>query len=292
MEKQADQGPDRAEACDLDSHILGELAAEIQSDQAVDRMHAVSVLGRFGTGPGALAALKHITADDPDSDVRRSARQAYDRLKSRVVEPMTTEMRIRKPDQPPRLDLERFREFIGVPNPIYRIEAVLQAIQVGDKTALPLVVERLPREKDEWVVATLIRAVGQFGDASQVPLITPFLEWEAHPRVISNTVEALGKLDVNAAARDIARMVDHRDPRVQAAAVVALYPIEREAARVCLQAMARSARAGARSAAAHVLAKLRDPECLAMLKQMVADEPDPDLKTRLQDQLLATGRHL
>ena len=285
-------GSEAPEACDLDSHILGELAGEIQSDRAVDRMHAVSVLGRFGTGPGALEALKHMTSDDPDHDVRRQARQSYDKLKARVVAPLASEMRVRTEGEAPKLDLVRLKKFINVANPIYRIEAVLQALDTRDKAALPDFLERLTREKDEWVVATLIRAIGVIGDASHIPMIVPYLEWEAHPRVISNSVEALGNLDVQTAAKDIARMVDHRDPRVQAAAVMALYKIERDAARVCLQAMARSTRTGARSAAAHCLAKLRDPECLTMLKQMATDEPDPELKVRFQDLLLATGRNL
>ena len=280
------------EACDLDSHILGELAVEIQSERAADRMHAVSVLGRFGTGAGVLEALKHLTSDDPDPDVRRIARQCYERLKARVSEPLWVEMRVRTDTQPPRLDLERLKEYIRVPNPIYRIEAVLQAVDVGDRAALPVIVDRLAQEKDEWVVATLVRAIGAFGDPSHVGRLVPFLDWEDHPRVIANTLEALSRLDVNGTAKHIARMVDHRDPRVQAEAVVALYPIEREAARVCLAAMSRSTRLGSRSAAGHCLARLRDPDCVAMLKQMVADEPDAELRQRLQEQLAATGRHL
>jgi HEAT repeat protein len=233
-----------------------------------------------------------MTADDSDSDVRRQARQAYDRLKSRIGEPMAIEMRVKQEGAAPRLDLERFHEYLGVANPIYRIEAILQAIEVGDRAAITLLLERLEREKDEWVIATIVRAVGHLGDASHVDLVKPFLVWEEHPRVVANAVEALSRLDLHACTTDIVKMVDHRDPRVQAAAVVALYPIERDAARVCLQAMARSQRAGARSAAAHCLSKLHDPESVAMLKQMAMDEPDPELRQRMNEQLLGTGRHL
>ncbi len=281
----------KPEACDLDTHILGELAGEIQSDRAVDRMHAVSVLGRFGTGAGALEALKHLTSDDPDPDVRKLARVSYDRLKGRVTSPILSEMSLAKGD-PPKLDLERLREYVGVANPIYRIEAVLQAIDLGDKEALPILLEHFPREKDEWVIATLVRAIGVFGNASHAELVKPFLDWEEHPRVVSNAVEALARLDLERHAKDIVRMVDHRDPRVQAAAVVALYPIDRDAARVCLAAMSRSTRASTRMAASHCLFKLKDPESIAMLKQMAADEPDPELRQRLLDQLSATGRVL
>lgn len=283
MEQKPGQSPSPSEVCDLDTHILGELAGEIQSDQPFDRLHAVSVLGRFGMGPGALEALKLITTEDPDNDVRRQARIAYDKLKLRVANVVVSEMRIRKAGG--GIDLPRFVEYLNMANPIYRIEAILQVIDANDKSGLQPVLDRLNREKDEWVVATLVRAVGCLGEPGHLSLILPFLEWDAHPRVISNAVEALAKLDVRAAGRDIARMVDHRDPRVQSMAVMALFSIEREAALVCLQAMARSARTNARSAAAHCLARLKDADCIAMLHQMVADEPDPGLKKRLDQYL-------
>ena len=285
-----DQQSGENETCDRDTHMLGELAGEIQSDQPADRLRAVSVLGRFGTGPGALAALKLMTAEDPDADVRRQARVAYDRLKARVAAPLASRMGIRTATG--GLDLKRLLQFIADPNPIHRIEAVLQAVETQDRAALQPLVDQLGREKDEWVVATLVRAIGVVGDASHVPLIVPYLDWDAHPRVISNALEALSRLDVRKAGPDIARMVDHRDPRVQAAAVVALYPIEREAARVCLQAMARSARPGSRAAAAHCLARLHDEACVDMLRQMVLDETDPELKSRFQAYVQDSVRHL
>lgn len=278
----ADQGqsPENGEACDLDTHILGELAGEIQSDKAVDRMHAVSVLGRFGSGPGALEALKGICSDDKDADVRKQARVAYDRLKTRVAAPLASEMRIRREDG--SLDLDRLMQYIGVPNPIYRIESVLQAVDAGDKAALQPILDRLGRENDEWVVATLIRAVGTLGDSKHVPLLFPFLEWDAHPRVISNTIESLAKIDIRQAAPEIAKLVEHRDGRVQAAAVVALYAVEPDAARVCLQAMAHGPTVSARLAAAHCMARLHDEACVAMLFQMAKEEADEGLKAKLQ----------
>lgn len=274
------QSPENGEVCDLDTHILGELAGEIQSDKAVDRMHAVSVLGRFGSGPGALEALKHITSDDKDPDVRKQARLAYDRLKARVAAPLASEMRIRKKDG--SLDLPRFLSYISVPNPIYRIEAVLEAVASGDKAALPAMLDRLSRENDEWVVATLIRAVGGLGDGKYVPLLVPFLEWDAHPRVISNTIESLAKLDIRQAAPEIAKLVEHRDGRVQAAAVVALYAVEPDAARVCLQAMAHAPNPGQRMAAAHCMARLHDQACVDMLYKMASEEKDEATKAKIQ----------
>lgn len=285
------QGPEDPVSSDLDSHILGELAGEIQSERASDRLHAVSVLGRFGTGPGSLEALKQLTADDPDPDVRKQARGAYERLKARVGQPLNHEMALRDGDKPPRLHVERFREFLGVPNPIYRIEAILQAVAVGDKAALPPILERLEREKDEWVIATLVRAIGKLGDRSHAVIVRPFLEWVDQPRVVANAIESLADLDIQAYAKEIVSHVESRDPRVQAAAVVALYPIEREAARVCLKAMSHAGKA-ARYAAAHCMARLHDAECVAMLKQMAAEERDPELRQRLTEQLQLTGRML
>lgn len=293
MQAQTDggQGPEDPTSCDLDSHILGELAGEIQSERASDRLHAVSVLGRFGTGPGSLEALKLLTSDDPDPDVRRQARGAYERLKSRVGEPLSHELALRDGSSPPRLSLERFRELLGVPNPIYRIEAILQAVAVGDKAGLGPILERLERENDEWVIATLVRAIGKLGEKKHAEIVHPFLEWEDQPRIVANAIEALSELDVQRYAKEIVHHVESKDPRVQAAAVVALYPIEREAARVCLMAMSHAGKA-ARYAAAHCMARLHDPECVAMLKKMAAEERDPELKQRLNEQLQLTGRML
>ena len=267
--KKAEAGPAQ-QPHDVDAHILQQLAGDLASKAPDERMHAALVLGRFGTSPMAMEALKRLISHDADDEVRYQSRMAYGRLKARIGEGLARNMGVLH-ERTPTLNLQRFKEYLVHENPIYRIEAVLQALRARSGEILSLIRERLSDEKDEWVVATLIRALGMLGKKSDVAMLRQYLGWEGHPRVVANSVEAIAELDPSVVFALISPLLDSRETRVQAAAVRALHHVDRDAALEGLRAMAQSPWPSLRASAAHCLVELADPDAEHILVDLLAE---------------------
>ena len=173
---------------EIDDFLRSELSGDLASERAAARADAVTVLGRLGTGTAALEALKNVADRDPEPDVRKMAHRAYGELYSRVREQVQGEVQIASGGQ---LDPGALQRFLADPSPILRIQAILKSIQLSDNRAMPLLLARLEVEPDDWVLATLVRAVGHFGNATHVPRIQSLLRRDESPRLVANTVEAI-----------------------------------------------------------------------------------------------------
>ena len=74
-----------------------------------------------------------------------------------------------------------------------RVEAALAITRCAPDEALEILKEKLPKEENFIVQATLISCLGQLGELEVLELIMPYLESE-DPRVISNTIDAVSKI--------------------------------------------------------------------------------------------------
>jgi len=99
-----------------------------------------------------------------------------------------------------------------------RLYAVQSLGLLGIKKALPRLIEMANTEKDDFVKATLVKALARLGGVGEVEIVARFLK-EADPRVRANTIEALEIISNPAAVKYVIPMLQDPNPRVRANAV-------------------------------------------------------------------------
>lgn len=143
---------------------------------------------------------------DEDPDVRRNATNALRKI----------EMKDALPHLKPMLD---------DPNFDVRVEAALAIARCAPEAALQMFKEKLQREENFIVQATLISCLGQTAKADVIAIISPFLSSE-DPRVVSNTIDAMVKISRKPAPELINKLKDllqHDDNRVKSTAIRTLW---------------------------------------------------------------------
>ncbi|HQB83247.1 MAG TPA: HEAT repeat domain-containing protein, partial [Candidatus Rifleibacterium sp.] len=121
--------------------------------------------------------------------------------------------------------LPHLRPMIDDPNFDVRVEAALAISRCAPEAAPPLLKEKLQKEENFIVQATLISCLGQTAKADVIPLISPFLNSE-DPRVVSNTIDAMVKLSRKADPELVDRLkglLQHDDNRVKSTAIRTLW---------------------------------------------------------------------
>lgn len=89
---------------------------------------------------------------------------------------------------------------------------------VGERMTKKLLrpaLDMLKTEKNEYVIATVVKVLGKFGDSRAIPLIKPFLG-HYDSRVRANTVEALGYIQVPEVYELVEGLLIDEDNRVRA----------------------------------------------------------------------------
>jgi len=143
---------------------------------------------------------------DEDPDVRRNATNALRKIEFKDA-------------------LPHLRPMIDDPNFDVRVEAALAISRCAPEAAPPLLKEKLQKEENFIVQATLISCLGQTAKADVIPLISPFLNSE-DPRVVSNTIDAMVKLSRKADPELVDRLkglLQHDDNRVKSTAIRTLW---------------------------------------------------------------------
>jgi HEAT repeat protein len=257
----------------------------VHSPDPKDRHAAVVNLGKQGSGPDSLALLKRIVEEDPDPNIRIAARKSYNQLKQTIEPQLLAEIDVLRPTRPASVNLDRLQVCLDNPNPIYRIEAVLQVIESRDEAAFPAIIDQLIKDEDEWVLATLVRAVGVLGAPRHVRVIEPLLDWKAHPRLIANTLDAICELDLSAAARLSKPFLVHPNIRIRSVALRGSFGDDPQKALSALFELVQSADGGARRAALHDLMSLKRPEADLVLVDVLAVCTNPDVERQIAEHL-------
>lgn len=274
---------------DLDEYLKKELAADLSSDRPKVRKDAVTVLGRLGTGTRTLEILKTVADSDPDEGTRGQARSVYGDLWARVQEADGVKRSVADEADPSRLDLGAFAKALEDESPVRRLRALLEGINMFDERMAPLVLARLEVEQDDWVLATMVKAIAVGGDVAHIERIAPFLKDDRRARLVANTIEAIACIDPQAARGMLRPFINHGDSRVQSTAVIALYRVEASEAMEALRGMARSPLARSREAAVHCLTQIDDRDARDILLAMLNGENNYQLVERVVTFLIAKG---
>lgn len=143
---------------------------------------------------------------DEDPDVRRNATNALRKIEFKDA-------------------LPHLKPMLDDPNFDVRVEAALAVFRCNPELASGLLREKLVKEENFIVQATLISCLGQTGNTELIPVIMPFLDSE-DPRVVSNTIDAMVKLSRKPDPEMVSRLKDllqHEDNRVKSTAIRTLW---------------------------------------------------------------------
>ncbi|MFA7145866.1 MAG: HEAT repeat domain-containing protein [Candidatus Riflebacteria bacterium] len=168
-----------------------------------DKWYRASAAYAIGeTGDAKFLRQLSQALKDEDPDVRRNATNAIRKLELKTA-------------------LPHVRPMLNDPNFDVRVEAALAITRCAPDEALEILKEKLPKEENFIVQATLISCLGQLGELEVLELIMPYLESE-DPRVISNTIDAVSKITREPEmefVQSINNLLRHDDNRVKSTAI-------------------------------------------------------------------------
>ena len=190
------------------------------------------------------------------------AQEALDRIFADDQESLTDYFSLVSEEQPVRkLDHKDFQ---------VRLEAVKELVRSGNSGVLTTLKEVLEREQDNFVKATIIRALGELGSFEDVEAAIPYLS-DSDPRVRANAVETVGLLEKK---ENLGRLVpflhDHNN-RVRANAVVSLKEAYPKKAVETLNEMAGETDVRMKASAAYACLEIASEEAVEVLGALARD---------------------
>lgn len=156
------------------------------------RNMAVEVLGQVGSRD--LDSISHLLKD-PDPDIRRFAADIVGTIgDKRGVPALIAALR----DE----------------NPNVRSSSANSLGMMGDHDAIMPLINSLKEEKDEWVIFSIIEALGKVGDPRIIEHLTPFLDGDSELLMIA-TVEALKSFNIPIVAATLVQLLERANEGVR-----------------------------------------------------------------------------
>ncbi len=156
------------------------------------RNMAVEVLGQVGSKD--LDSISHLLKDR-DADIRRFAADIVGSIgDKRGVPALIAALR----DE----------------NPNVRSSSANSLGMMGDHEAIVPLINSLKDEKDEWVIFSIIEALGKVGDPRIIEHLTPFLEGESELLMIA-AVEALKSFNIPIVAATLVQLLERANEGVR-----------------------------------------------------------------------------
>jgi HEAT repeat protein len=232
------------------------------------RLTAVTALALFPR-PEVVGLLEWALCD-PEPDVAALARQTLQKMVEmgqrgagealdRAAEqaPLIALASTTPTDMPPADPLDS-------PAPFWRINEIIRITKVDDRTRISDLLDRLPRERDPFVTATLVNALARLEARQAVPFLRSYLV-SGDSRVRANTVEAVGRLGTPEDRALLIRFFKDANNRVRANAVVACHGLPGVDVRPVLVEMLASEDVWMRKSALYAIRALGDPELARLL---------------------------
>lgn len=170
------------------------------------------------------------------------------------------------------------------PDAVDRRRAALAMGEKGDPEVIPALVAALDSEPEGWVRSELAWALGVLGAAEGVEeVLIPLLE-DPVSRARANAVEALHRIGAESFREAALPLLEDRDRRVRANTALALAKTHWRPASRCLEKLSTSPDRLDRHAALFTLQSIL-PEHRKPLLEGMLDDPDPDVRDRVQDML-------
>ncbi len=187
-------------------------------------------------------------------------------------------------------DIENFKAWLLNPNLEKRLQALKNVYDNPPQVILPVISERLKDEKDERVIATIVKLLGKIGGVEQINTIRKFLSHD-DLRVRANAIEGLEFIGSEKIIPFIAPFLNDLDNRIKANAVKALAKFSSVETLSVVGAMMRSDHLWMRDSAIFALSHIATEEAVNMLKTLLNDA-DKSISNRAMQTLLKIGSPL
>lgn len=157
------------------------------------------------------------------------------------------------------------------------IDRIQDAASRSDGSGLDEYLKRLPGEKNPFLKATLVAAIGKLGGRDDWKVVAPLLR-DQDSRVAANAVEALEKLDNPECIESLIKIISHPDNRVRANVFKAIWKFARADERACrlvmdrLRDMLLSIRVELRESAIYVLGEIASDEAEKIISAALEDK--------------------
>ena len=167
-----------------------------------------------------------------------------------------------------------------------KIDRVQSYIDSNDKSMLPQILKTLAVEKNTFIRATLVSAVGKLGGRGELDALLPFVK-DPDARVVANVVQALENIGNPKCVEYIVKLVAHTDNRVRANTVKAIWKYAHTnvtANRIVierLKEMMFSTKNQMRESAIFVLSEIGDEEAIDLLS-IAANDKNPEIKVKAE----------
>ncbi len=157
-----------------------------------------------------------------------------------------------------------------------KINKIQDIAQSGDVTKLPTILKILESEKDKYLIATLIKAIGKMGNRSHMPNIIKFLG-DDDTRIVANCIESLEMLGNPKCVEPMLKLIGHGDNRVRANAMKAIWtyahtnPLANKLIMDRLKEMIFSSKSQMRESAIYVLGEIGSEAALDLVSLSMND---------------------
>jgi len=175
-----------------------------------------------------------------------------------------------------KINLDNLKKYLENEDPQKRLRAVQVAAKTGDSRSVPLLLNMVDVEEDDFVKATLAKNLGVFRDAGVIPVIAKYLN-DPDARVRANAIEGLESIGSEKIIEYIAPMLRDRDNRVQANAAKAMSAFDKKEVAEIFEKMLQSPARWQKESAIYAMGEIKDEAYIEILKSFILKEEDDDL---------------
>jgi len=249
---------------------LHSIARLLISSVAKERQQGI-VLAVRGSYTKLAQKITELAGADPDAETRYLARKAIEKLGEFIQAESETQE-----DQFASLGIEKL---LQSDNPQARFAGLKKIVAEKSRTGRFMLLSALAAETMPQLRASMIIGVGHFKNPEDVVALAPFLKNE-DSRIRANTVEALTMIASEDAFRCIIAAMSDDDNRVKANVVKALQAIGGPSLFSLLKKMAVDESLWMRSSAVYAFSKIKSPQSLVALAQVVQSDPDANVRLK------------
>ncbi len=176
-------------------------------------------------------------------------------------------------------------EIMGLSHSDYRrrLKAALALYDIGTPEIVHRLANLLKMEKNEYVIASLVKVIGRLGSETAVDILKPYLTHEDN-RVRANTVEAMDMTRSNRRFEILSPCLDDKDARVRANAVMIISRVDPKKTRKIIETMIRCSSTSDRLVGVRCLEDIASPASIKLLKKLTSDQ-DHDIAEAARESL-------
>lgn len=254
---------------------LERVAELLASTVAKDRQQAVVAVVRAELAQ-FIPQITEMAGNDVDEETRFLARKALERLVGRQKE---------QPDEG-RFAQMPVEQLLAHEDPHARFYGLKKLLAAPNRTGRILLQNALNTETVLQLKASMIIGLGKFANPEDIVILVPFLKHE-DARIRANTVEALAMIECEDSFRYIIGCMADEDNRVKTNVVKALQGIGGQSLFNLLKTMSQDEKLWTRASAAYAFYRIKSPQSLVLLAQMVLNDPAPEVRQRALEYIQA-----